>query len=100
MTAYDWCVLAAVGALTVLIICHLNRAPADEADDRAAWQASTSTQAEQDPPHPRRTEDDVRRDLADAKVALEIAQLYEIWPDPPRGKAQLPHQTRRTEEDR
>lgn len=29
----------------------------------------------------------------------EIAHLYAIWPDPPRGEADIPHQIRRTEED-
>ncbi|MEU3665800.1 hypothetical protein [Streptomyces virginiae] len=81
MTAYDWAVVIAIGALLVLASSY--RGSDDEDDDRAAWQASTTT---------RRTEDDVRRDLAAARKALEVAQLYDIWPDPPRGTTQLPTQ--------
>ncbi|WP_030764867.1 hypothetical protein [Streptomyces sp. NRRL F-2664] len=84
MTAYDWAVVIAVGALLVLASSYQPRR------DRAAWQASTTT---------RRTEDDVRRDLAAARKALEIAQLYEIWPDPPRGTTQLPNQRQHRTED-
>jgi hypothetical protein len=90
MTAWDWAVVAAVGALTILVIRHLNPADDDEADDRDAWQASTAT----------RTEDDVRRDIAETKAALEIAQLEAWLHTPLQPRNTIPHQTRRTEEDR
>ncbi|MFJ3200960.1 hypothetical protein [Streptomyces sp. NPDC086989] len=88
MTAWDWALLFGACALVVAIGVHCARRP-DEDDDRDAWQESTAL----------RTEDDVRRDIAATRKALEIAQLYEIWPDPPRGTRQIPHQTRRTEDN-
>ncbi|MFD6180111.1 hypothetical protein [Streptomyces goshikiensis] len=41
----------------------------------------------------------VANDKAATRRAREIAHLYNIWPDPPRGEADIPHQIRRTEED-
>jgi hypothetical protein len=90
MTAYEWCEVLAIGAVIVTAVTWLNRGPdADDDADRQRWQDTTRA----------RTEDDDRHDGADRRRADEIAQLYDIWPDPPRGTAQLPTQTRRTEED-
>ncbi|MFB6805414.1 hypothetical protein [Streptomyces sp. NPDC056387] len=88
MTAWDWVVLFGSCALIALVGYCCARDGAKD-DDRNAWQESTAL----------RTEDDVRRDIAAKKTADEIAWLYEKWPDPPRGTKQIPHQTRRTEED-
>jgi len=89
MTAWDWALLFASCALIAIVGYCCARTAAQD-DDQAAWQESTTTA---------RTEDDVRRDLRKTRRDLELAQLYEIWPDPPRGKRQIPHQTRRTEDN-
>lgn len=81
MSAWDWAVVAAVCALTVIVIRHLNPAADGEADDRAAWQASTQA--------------DVQRDLADLRATRQaFADIVAIeYP------AHIPHQTRRTEDN-
>ncbi|WP_412078987.1 hypothetical protein ACLF6K_37220 [Streptomyces xanthophaeus] len=88
MSAYDWCAIFAVAGL-IAVVAWYSCGPAS-ARDQAAWDASTAV----------RTEADVQADLTEARRALEIAACYAIWPDPPREKSQLPHQTRRTEEEK
>jgi hypothetical protein len=86
MTAYEWCEVLAIGAVIVTAVTWLNRGPdAGDDADRQQWQDTAA---------------DAARDAAAIRRTREIAQLYQIWPDPPRGTAQLPTQSRRTEEDR
>lgn len=45
-------------------------------EDDKRWQQTAADAA-------RRTEDDVRRDLATARAALDLAECQAIWPDAP-----------------
>lgn len=84
MSAYDWFAVGAVLALLLLIGWHCAgpRTPTDQ----AAWNATTGV----------RTEADVQADRADARRALDLATCIAIWDITPHD---IPHQTRRTEED-
>ncbi|MFF4848747.1 hypothetical protein [Streptomyces sp. NPDC001194] len=93
MGPYEWALIFAIAGILAVGGWQLTRPASKEDDDQEAWEKSTTA---------KRTEEDVRRDLADAKARLEVAELYAIWPDPPQSARQIPHQTRRsprTEED-
>lgn len=83
MNAFDWCLIAAVCAITVTFVHYCHRG-----DDRQ-WRESTG--------HDPQT---VADDVTEARRERERAEL-EAWlrlPLQPRNT--IPHQTRRTEEDR
>lgn len=90
MSAYEWCALAAVCALTVTGITYWTRS-ADSREYRGAWGEST------------RTEDDVRADVTAAKAdrdqlqaADDLTACLAIWD---ATQHDIPHQTRRTEDN-
>lgn len=84
MSAYDWAVVAAVAALLILASSYPRRR-----NDHDAWQQSTGS-----------TPQTVADDDVEYRRERERAEL-EAWlqlPLQPRNT--IPHQTRRTEEDR
>lgn len=102
MSADDWVWACIAGAVAILLLTPAAFDIWHKRRTRRRFQASAKEAA-------RHTEADVAEDVAttkairqDEQAAKDLAELYKIWPDPPRGKSQIPHQTRkapRTEED-
>lgn len=86
MSAYDWAVVAAVCAVLVTAAVWWNRSP-DSRGYRDAWQESAAAAAREPITPP-----------ADPAVVAEIELLYQMCPDVIR-VIELPHQTRRTEDN-
>lgn len=80
-------ILAAYRILCWLLDRHI-RARREENLELDRWQQTAADAV-------RRDEDDVRRDLAKAKAALDLTTCLAIWDITPHD---IPHQTRRTED--
>lgn len=83
-----WCILSVTlaGAWSLYRLCTGQPPPDGRRFQRTAAEAARS----------RRTEADVRRDLDKARAALDLADCLAIWD---ATQHDIPHQTRRTEED-
>lgn len=86
MSDYDWCAIFAVAGL-IAVVAWYSCGPGNP-DDQTAWDASTAA----------RTEDEVRDAVAKIR---ETRQAFDqiIAAEYPKAQADIPQQTRRTEED-